>query len=303
MSILNKLFLSVLILLPTLVEAKILDKIEAVINTKIITSSEITRIIKTIGARKELAGLIYKNNIKYTKESIVNLLFQNFIISDKLSALGYIVSDDRVESKIQTIEKSNGVSREEFTRYLNSKNLSFPEYFELIRSSLEFNIFIGQIIHPLISITDQEIKNQYFKEKRNIKTLTFKYDLIDYSIDKVNDLRDFGKATKNYHNTGIIDAKYSTISKYNLDKLSEEDLNSTLKRLLKKTNQGDFTEAVFYNGSNHVFYIKKKDTNESKEYTQSKFKIRNVIFEKKALKVYKAWIERQLGDYYTKKMI
>ena len=51
--------------------------------------------------------------------------------------------------------------------FLKSNDLTFNEYFEVIRETIEFNIFNGRVIQPLITITDQEVKNLFYKQNKS----------------------------------------------------------------------------------------------------------------------------------------
>ena len=155
-----------LLVLSVQVEAKLLDKVSGVINDKVFTLSEIERVQNTVDIRREIAPFIY-NQPNYNKKDILNLLQNLFIIRDKLSELGYVISDDAVESRINETEKGLGLNRKELLKFLESKGISFNEYFEILREAMEYNVFNGRVIAPLVTITDQEMKNLYYKKTKN----------------------------------------------------------------------------------------------------------------------------------------
>ena len=130
--------------------------------------------------------------------------------------MGYIISDDRVESEIKAKEKALGLTRESLLKFLRENDLTFDEFFELTRESIEFNVFISTVIQPLISVTEQEIKNAFYKENQKNKTLTFKYTLVDFSVknSKLNKtlVSEFSNVLKKYQENGILPKAYSTMS-------------------------------------------------------------------------------------------
>jgi peptidyl-prolyl cis-trans isomerase SurA len=284
--------------------AKLLDKISAVINNRVITSSEIKRIKNTLSARKEISGLIYDKK-SYTPQDIVKLVWQSFIVRDKLSSLGYVISDDSVESRIQMTEKKLGLRREDLLEFLAAKNISFDEYFELMRQSMEYNIFTSKIIYPLIAITDQEVKNTFYREFVDKNTLSFSYHLVDYYIDssKVTSKKDFRDKIKNFIVSGILEEKYKSVEASDLGKTKEDDLSPDIRKKLKQTDEGDFSKTLTIGKYVHIFFIKKKDLTESSIFLKKKNFIKQKIFAKKSKSITKSWFMREHENYYTKLML
>ena len=91
---------AILLILSLNSSAKLLDKIAGVINDKVFSLSELKRIQSTVSARKEIAPFIYTKN-KYTINDILKLQHRVFIVKDKLSEQGFVVSDDSVEARIK----------------------------------------------------------------------------------------------------------------------------------------------------------------------------------------------------------
>lgn len=294
---------SLFLLLSFSSQARLLDKITAIINDRVITNSEIKRIKKTISARKEISGFIY-NQKSYTENDIIKLIWRSFIIRDKLTNLGYVISDDSVESRIQMTEKKLGLRRDDLLDFLAAKNITFNEYFELMRQSMEYNIFTSKIIHPLIAITDQEIKNTFYREFKDKNTLSFNYHLVDYYIDssKIDNPNEYREKIKNFIVSGILEEKFKTVEANDLGKTKEDDLSPLIRQSLKNVDEGDFTKPVRIGNYTHLFFIKKKDLTESAMYLKSKPYIKQKIFSKKADSVSKSWFQRELTNYYAKKM-
>lgn len=300
---LRNLLTSLLFIVSLNANAKLLDRIIAVINERIITQSEINRISQTIPARKEISSFIFPKE-SYTNSELLQIVFQTYIIRDKLTAIGYVITDDSVESRIQMTEKKLGLRREDLLEFLNKKGITFDEYFELMRESMEYNIFISKIIHPLIAITDQEIKNSFYKN-HDSNTLSFTYHLIDYSISKneVSDTKDFVQKIKNFTITGIIEDKYKSFEATDLGISKEDDLSKDLSTPLKKLGEGEYSNAILLGNHYHVFFIKNKDLSESSIFLKNKQNIYDQLFNTKAESVKRSWLDREVTSYYTKNLL
>lgn len=295
-------FLALLLVICTNSHAALLDKVSGVINDKVFTLSEINRVKNTINIRKEIAPFIYSKE-SYTKEEILKLLQNLFLVRDKLSELGYVISDDAVESRIIETEKGLGLDRNQLLNFLESKGISFNEYFEIIREAMEYNIFNGRVIAPLVTITDQELKNLYYKLTKNKKALSFKYKVLDFTLPKskvlAEDYERLPSILERYRTTGNIPQIYRDISTNDLGRVADEDLPAELSNLLKKTDEKSFSDVYVKGNLIHIFYITKKDLADSSEFLNAKRALYNRIFAKRADNITKNWFSRERLNYYT----
>ncbi len=285
---------------------KLLDRIVAVVNTKVISQSEIQRIESTLAARQEVSPMIYTEK-KYAPKQIVDILIRNFIIRDKINAQGYVINDDAVESRIKMTEERLGLKRADLLNFLKTKNITYEEYFEIIRETMEFNIFASRIIAPLISVTEQEIKNEYYRRNTSNNALAFKYNLVDFYIDEKTltdkDEQKFLAVLKDYQLTGKLPEEYRSLESNNLDNISEDALSKELGTILKNTSEGAFSKASSIGGFFHVFYVQKKDLVESQDFARQKEMIQNEIFSVKGKSVSNNWFDREYANYYIKNLL
>ena len=282
-------------------QPKLLDKVAGVINDSVYTLSEIQRIQETLAARQEISPLIYSKKT-YSNKDILKLLEHRYIIKDKLSELGFIVSDDSVESRIKETEKRLGLRRQDLLNFLETKNITFNEYFELIREAMEHNIFSGRIIAPLVNITEQEVKNYYYNIKSSGKALSFNYQIVDFYLpeDKVlsSEKKQMPSILEEYQKTGNLPEAFKSVETNDLGKLRGDDLPKELSELLQKTDEGSFSEPYIRDGIIHVFYVKAKDLTESQDFLRMKDQIYNDLFLQRSGKIVENWFSRESLNYY-----
>lgn len=285
---------------------KLLDKIVAVVNTRVISLSEIRRMEDTLDARREVSPLIYAEK-SYTQKKLLNIMINSFIIRDKINAQGYVINDDAVESRIKMTEERLNLKRADLLNFLKSKGLTYEEYFEIIRETMEYNIFAQRVIAPLISVTEQEIKNEYYRRNSTNNALAFKYNLVDFYIPE-NKLIDksetkFLAVLKDYQLTGKLPEEYRDLESNNLENLNEDGLSKDLAAVLKKTSEGSFSKAISLSNHLHVFYVQKKDLVESQDFLKFKDQIQNEIFMGKGQAVSTNWFDREYSNYYIKNLL
>jgi peptidyl-prolyl cis-trans isomerase SurA len=284
-------------------QAKLLDKIAGIIDDNIVTLSQIQRMGKSLTIKKNVAPMIY-DKANYSHEEFLGMTVNRFLIRSKLNEIGFPVGDDQVEAQVKSNEKRLNVDREQLKSFLKTQNITYDEYFETLREAMEYSYFVSKIITPLISVSDQEVKNEFIKQNSKDSRLNVKYTLIDYAIgkeskDKINK-EAFINAVKSYRLRSILDDEFQEMTTTNLEDITEEGLTSDLKALLKNTDEGSLSNVILINGQHHVFYIAKKDLVESENYTKQKEKIKDVLFEKSIKNEIAIWFEREKNKHYIK---
>lgn len=284
-------------------QAQTLDKITAVMNDKVITLSKVKRVNQTLASRKDIAPQIYSLD-KYTNEQMTKVLLQRLLIRSKLDEMGYLITDEQVESQINATEKRLGLSRRDLLNFLEGNKTTFDEYFEVIRETIEFNLFFSRVIQPLINITEQEIKNAFYKENQNNKTLSFKYTFVDFSLHKrfmtKEMLSNYKKALEGFQTTGILPQQLSELETNVLGEITEDGLNNDLRKVLHSTNEGDFSNPILVGDYYKSFYVRSKDLVESDLYIRSKDRINAQLYERRAKEAIDLWYDREEARHYVR---
>lgn len=299
----SKIILLSAIIFQSSLQAKVLDKISAIVDDNIVTLSQIVRLNKNLPIKKNVAPMIYDKS-SYTNEELTAISIEKFLIRSKLSELGYSITDDQVESQIKSNEKRLNVDRKALMVFLKQQGSTFDEYFETLREAIEYSYFINRVISPTISISEQDVKNNYFKKNIKDARLSFKYTLIDYSIAKdivsKLDKNQLEEVVKQYRINNSLPESFSTLTAANLDEITEEGLAPELKNLLKHTDEGASSQVILLNGVYHIFHVSKKDLVESEAFTKQKDKIRDELFETAVKNEVRLWLDRERNKHYIK---
>lgn len=302
----KKIISCALIFLTFSVYSKLLDKVAGVINDKVYTLSDLKGIKSSISARKEIAGFVYAKK-KYSINDIFIHLRNKFIIKSSLAEQGIIISDERVEEQIDQTKKRLRINQSVLIQSLRDRGLTYEQYFELTREITEFNVFNRNIISPLVNITEQEMKNLFYKRSKQKNTLSFKYYLIDYSIPKSSlnskQLKTLKRDLSKYKETGILPGRLRNLETIDIGNVSDEDLPKDIRKNLRNASENTFTKPVSKGNAYHLFFIKKKELAESSAYLETKKSIYAELFMKRSKKITKDWFNREALNYYILKNI
>lgn len=297
------LIISLLISITTVSHAKLLDKTVAIVNDKIVTLSEINRTKKNLKNLKNVSPILYGELKNNTKE-IAKKKIQAVLIRKKLEEIGYVISDEQIEGEISQIEKSQGINRETLLQVIESSGITFEEFFEIKRKEIEFRIFVTNIIRPLVSVTEQDIKNAFYKNNRNNKTLNFKYTLVDFSLSKKKFkkgmLGRFPTTLEQFQKNGILPREYKDVDTNVINDIDEEDLSASIIKTIKNVDEGSFSKPILLGSSYHVFYVKSKDLTESGSFTEAKQYIKAKLLNDAVLSYSLNWFDSESKKYFIK---
>jgi len=297
------LIISLLLSISFSAHSKLLDKTVAIVNDKIVTLSEIKRTKKTLKNLKSISPMLYSETKSSTKD-IAKKKIQGVLIRKKLEEIGYVITDEQVEQEIVQIEKGQRINRETLLQVISSSGITFEEFFEIKRMEIEFRIFVTNIIRPLVSITEQDIKNAYYKNNRNNKTLNFKYTLVDFSLAKKKFkkgmLKSFTKNLIQFQKNGVLSNNFKDVETNVIKDINEEDLSGKISKNIKSVDEGSFSKPVLLGGSYHVFFVKTKDLTESGNFAEAKQYIKAKLMNDAVLSYSQNWFDSESQKYFIK---
>ncbi len=131
------------------------DKIVAIVNNRPILMSEV-----------ELAKKWF--NIKSDKDALEKLI-DHILLYQEAKKRGIKVSPQEVQDAILRIAHKNGInSLDEFKKILINQNLSYTEFYDLIKREIAINKYIQFILKPKILENSKEAVEERFRRVRVI---------------------------------------------------------------------------------------------------------------------------------------
>jgi peptidyl-prolyl cis-trans isomerase SurA len=155
-----KIFFTVLWLLAGLlsnnIQAKVLDKIIAVVEDDVILATELDQ---------EVAGITAKlksNNVMMPPESVLRRQVMERMIVDKLqkqmaSRSGIQVSDDMLRNAVMEIANRNHLTLETFQSELTKQGMDYKTFEDNLRNEIAINQLRGREIGSRVKVTDAEV--------------------------------------------------------------------------------------------------------------------------------------------------
>lgn len=143
-----------------------LDRVEASVNQVLILLSDIIAFRRTLALRGQLDPLFMESKLSKRGGAATDEDIVQFLVDEQLILQSFPVSNQDVETEINSIQANNRIDRKTLAAALRSQGHRFEDYFELIRSSIAKKMLVDRDIRTRVFISDEEVKNYYVNSIR-----------------------------------------------------------------------------------------------------------------------------------------
>jgi len=140
--------------------AKVYDRIVAVVNSDIITLSELDNMAKAMQARSGMpvTGIIDKK----MQRQMLQALIDRKLAQEEAKRRGITVSDKEVNAALKRFEQSNNIPNDEaLAKMLSNQGLSLKEFKKQIRDQLIQDRLIAVTVGAKVMVSDAEVRRVY----------------------------------------------------------------------------------------------------------------------------------------------
>jgi parvulin-like peptidyl-prolyl isomerase len=158
--------------IPQPANARITNRVAAIVGSKIITSMDLSQAISVEYPLDEFKNLPQVEQEKIKNKKLAGLI-DDLLISLKAASMGISITDENVDATIERVLKQNHMTRETLEQALAHQGLSFKSYRNKIASDLLKAKFVSKVVKANIVIPNQEIidyakAHDLFDEKETI---------------------------------------------------------------------------------------------------------------------------------------
>ncbi len=159
----KRVILAFIIIFTTVAEAKIIDRIVAIVNDEAITLSEL----------KETLQLFPNPSPKaLIKKQVLEQLINEKLAAQEIKQLGIKVSEEEIDGAINRILKRNNISLGVFKAKLKAQGMSYPEYRQSLKEQIEKSKLVGLEVESKITILEETLKKYYTLHQKQYQGYT-----------------------------------------------------------------------------------------------------------------------------------
>ncbi|MCB0377597.1 MAG: peptidylprolyl isomerase [Bdellovibrionales bacterium] len=279
-----------LTLVGPMAHGKILEKVYAVVNGEIITLTEISDYQEKLKHGGLINDLLFsdpavREKAMKNRDFLIKLLVDEKLIDFEVKQNGFLVTSERVEKEIDGIAKKQGISLAQLKQALRSQGVSFAEYQDFIKKSIERKQLIEKEITSQIKISEQDIVSHYLATNKNSKHQIFQYNLSHILlknsdaakakelVDELKEKKNFDAMVKQYSTDEDTKDKHGQFGTF-----QSGEMIGAIEKAIKDLKPGDTSDVVKTPMGLHIFKVVDKKLVQDPAIEKKKQEIYQTLF-------------------------
>ena len=289
-------------LLAPLGHSELIDRTAAIVNSNVLTLSEVRQFRRDFELRKELDPFVafFQFNPQGQKKTIAYLMQETLIYES------FKPEKSEVEEEITSVLKKNRISKESLKDILKSQGVSYDTYLRLMGISLAKRKLLDRELRPLVNITEDEIKNYYytaseFVKRKKKQKLMLSYDIVQMTIPNQLTADEVYKRITAGEDFEAVAVAFSSngVQVNKLGMLREDSLSKTVRDSLEGLKVGDATKPLALGKSLYVIHrINRISAPTDPIFDRMKGQIQAVLYQKALERQLGLWTERKKLESY-----
>ncbi len=308
------LFLILSVGLLSSVQAKVLEKVVAVVNSDIVTLTDLVKFKRKLTGNglidDALMRVRSKDELLKSRKQRINHLIDERIMDSEVKKQGLTATIEQVEREIRGNTKRLGLKRSQLIQALKKRGVAFSDYQNFIRKTIERRSLIQREISSQIKITEADISAHYATQK-NTGPKTYEYTLahILFLPQKGGDLAALDRATSlvaklKKGSFNKLASTYSEDPNFSqggvLGKFKSGEMLPEIENSVKKLKTGQTSKVVKTRMGYHIFKVMNKRVTNGPKLDSQKNRIRAELFDKAFGIQLKNWLARKKNDAFIK---
>ncbi|MFA5147106.1 MAG: peptidylprolyl isomerase [Candidatus Omnitrophota bacterium] len=285
--------------------AEVLDKIEVVVNSELITRREIDRILEPIYEQYRTVyygdDLIQK--LDEARQKVLNQLIEDRLILSEAKRLNVTVDEKEVDERLDEAKKQFD-SNEAFERALLEQGIAAKDLRKRYREQLMMRRLIDQKVGSKVNVTPGEISDYYkahineYEQGEDLKVRNIlirpeegpdgagkALSLANEILKRIKDGGDFDALAKGYSQGPY--AEEGGLMGY----VKKGDLLPEIESVVFSMKEGEVSGVIETSLGYHIFKVEEKRKGRIRELSEVKREIEQAIFREKIKGKIEGWVE------------
>jgi peptidyl-prolyl cis-trans isomerase SurA len=292
------------------------DKIIAIVNSEPVLQSE----LKAMPARSQKDGglddalMLDEPISKFKTDAGAQLeyLIREKLVESEVKRLNLSLSDDRINSEMQTLAKRNQLSKEQLEAFVKKQGYTIPEYKTVLRAKLERQSFFEAEVISKLRITDEDAYSEFRAKFPNYKPVANEFSVaqIYFNPKKGSSKEALARAEEIYSKLASGQSFESLANKFSEDPNANKDgvLGSfktgeflpELESVVTDLEKNKYSNVIRSKIGFHILKLLDKKTALDPQFLRIKEQIKASLVEKNFRRQLKNWFESKKQDAHIK---
>jgi peptidyl-prolyl cis-trans isomerase SurA len=292
------------------------DHIVAIVNSEIITESDLKSFIKKVDAGGMIDDLLLfgkpASSLKGDRQAELNYLINEKILDSEVKRLNLSVTIERVEQEIRDIAKRNNVSRADMMAAVKAQGMNPSDYQDFIKTRIERQSLIEQEITAKIRVSDEDVMAQYLRAHPNATTGSYEYTLAHIYFNPRKGGVEQARIRANTVATRLhAGESFEALAEQNsedpsftagglLGTFGAGELSKEMEAGVKGLSAGEVSGVITTRDGFHIFKVLNKKIVSDPAFEKEKEKIRSAIFEQAFQKQLQNWLDAKKDESFIR---
>lgn len=307
-----KYFLLMFLAFSSFSQAQVVESIVAIVNDKIITRHDMARYreqLKSGTIVDDLLGSDPKKLISDT-ESLLAHMIDESIIDDEVKRQNLFVTIEAVDQEVNSIQRRNGISREQLKSALKKEGVVFSEYQNFIKKRLERQKLISKVITSKIKITDEDVIAYYESKNKALSATKFEFKIAHILFRKDSEERQLERARKIYDQ--LQEGKdFESLARFSEDPNFNEggylgsfkagEFLKPLEDAVKDLAPGEYSKPIKTTLGYHIVKLLDRKIVTDDSFEKIKEGLRGELYQKAFMKQFQFWLVQKRQESFIRK--
>lgn len=292
------------------------DRIVAIVNSEIVTESDLRNFSKKIGQNNMfvddmLLGGTRIEDLKNNPDLKMNYLINEKLMAGEIKRLNLSVTIEKVEQEIRDIAKRNRMTRNELLDAIKNQGVPVSEYQDFIKNRIERQSLIQSEVSSKIRISDEDVLAQYQRMNPDAGAGVYEYTLahivlnpqkgVDRAQQKAEDAL---KALKDGKSFEQVAEQYSEDTNFTagglLGTFKAGEISKEMEAAVKNLGIGEISGVVKLKNGFHILKVISKKLVTDPNFEKHKEKIYGELFDRAFQKNFRSWLESKKEESFIR---
>jgi peptidyl-prolyl cis-trans isomerase SurA len=282
-----------------LAQEKSLDRVIAIVNSNVITNSELNQQMAIARSQMHAAGgpLLPENKLR---EVVLNRLIDNNLQFDIAKKANLKISDEQVNSAISKIAAQNNISVDDLRKSIGAEGLSYSEYREQIKNQILISEVQQHFVAPKVKVTAEDVREaKPISQPRVNINPNAQYHVIDILVSSDENAQDLLAKLKNSNDPDSILKNDSSLQINDLGLRPLSQLPDIFVKSVQVLKLGQFSNLL--QAPNGVHILRLLEVRGNQAYSRAPaLSSEQIAYQEKYNEALKNWLKTLRSQSYVK---
>ena len=300
------LFSLVILLQPYTLQAKVIERVEAVVEGQMVLKSEIQSFQKNLKDKnlvnQNLTTLVGIGEKAKIKDVLDYLILKKMLILQSTKEKGGVTLEELADDEINKLARQNKIRPEQLKSEIKARGIDFYKYKRFIGESSLIRDTIERNVVSQVRPTEEDFVSYLKKNEINTISSSYTYDLDQIFISKgLNEKLNLVNKINNDNFKEYFDkADELGLDALSLGPLRFREISPKHKPFIKAANTESITKPIQESNGYRIFYINSKLTSFNIPNTKAIQELQRKFYDELIKERFKVWSENIKQDFFVR---